>query len=82
MLDLSHLSSANVTKPTRPLAEGVGNFGKGRFLGLTDLNAANAEEAATLARRFGGTLADLTKPAFEGCSIARGLYRQHGRYLT
>ena len=41
-----------------------------------------AEQAATLARRFGGTLADLTKPAFEGCSIARGLCRQHRRNLA
>src|SRR5258705_2409230 len=48
--------------------EGGGNFGKGRFLGVANLNPANAEQAATLARGFGGTLADLTKPALEGCN--------------
>ena len=54
--------------PALSNAESVRNFGEGRFLGLADLNAAKAEQAATLARRFGGTLADLTKPALEGCS--------------
>src|SRR6476659_11239374 len=68
--------------PALSNAEGVRNFGEGRFLGLADLNAAKAEQAATLARRFGGTLADLTKPAFEGCSIAGGLCRQHRRNLA
>src|SRR5258708_25603981 len=68
--------------PALSNAEGVRNFGEGRFLGRADLNAANAEQAAALARGFGGTLADLTKPALEGCSIAMGLCRQHRRNLA
>jgi hypothetical protein len=50
----------------RSNAQGVRNFGEGRLLGLADPYATKTEQAATLAGRFGGSLADVTKPAFEG----------------
>src|SRR3954447_15373483 len=62
--------------------QGTVNFGECRLLGLADLNSADAEQAATLTRRFGGSLADLTKPAFESRSIRRGLRLQHRRNLA
>src|SRR2546423_9471917 len=62
--------------------KGTVNFGECRLPGLADLNSANAEQAATLTRRFGGSLADLTKPAFEGRSIRRGFRPQHRRNLA
>ena len=69
-------------RPARALTERLGNFGEGRLLGLADLNAAKAEQAATLARRFGGTLTDLAQPAFKGCSVARSLCRKYRRNLA
>ena len=46
------LSSRATISPALSNTEGGGNFGKGCFLGVANLDPANAEQAATLARGF------------------------------
>ncbi len=51
-----------------------------RLLDVAHLHAAEAEQAAALARRFGHVLADLAQPALEGCRIGRrlGIHERSG----
>jgi hypothetical protein len=78
---MSETTEAGFLPHIKPkLSKDLGDFIKRGLLGVADLHAAEAEEAAFSAR-VRDNIGDMRKPALEGFSFARRLFVNDGRGL-